>query len=103
MEDYQIATYVDLNGAWWAITASTVVLAGAEVGLIAIPLWLSRPIVVFSLAANLGDMVNDAVDMPIVPNGPIDGIYPTVYYDPLHIGRAPWQLHIRRPRGRWEQ
>jgi hypothetical protein len=103
MEDYQIATYVDLNGAWWAITASTVVLAGAEVGLIAIPLWLSRGLAGAGLVADLADMVNDTVDISWLPNGPIDRTYPTIYYDLLHVGRAPWQLHFSTPRGKYEQ
>ncbi len=102
MEDYQIATYVDLNGAWWVAAGLTFAAGGVELGLVAVPVTVARILGVGALAVDVAGLAEDA-GIDILPRikfgGPVDNTYPTVYYDSLHIGKAAWQLHLSAPKG----
>ena len=90
--EYQFATYVDLNGWWWVAAGVTVAAwpPAAAGKLIA---------QIIRGAALLVDAAGLAGDVIGLDFGPVDATYPAVYYDPLRIGRAPYQIHIGPPRG----
>jgi hypothetical protein len=99
MEDYQIATYVDLGFWWWMAAGVTVVALAPEatlagLGIKAVAPWVGRA----ALVVDVVGLVKDSLRLDILP-GPTDATYPTVYYEPLHIGRSSWQLHFTAPEG----
>jgi hypothetical protein len=101
IRNYQIATYLDLNGTWllmagvtiasWPISSSSV-LAGTAAATVA------RVIAGAAVTFDALSLAADVTGSNFLA-GPMDASYPVVYYDPLGIGRAPSQLHIANPRG----
>jgi hypothetical protein len=100
MEDYAIATYVDLGFWWWMAAGTTMTAAGAEFGVFSLPLAASRWIGGAAFVADVADMISSSVDIPWLPNGPVDYTYPVVYHDTLHIGKGPLRLHFTPPKGK---
>jgi hypothetical protein len=99
MEDYAIATYVDLGFWWWMATSVTVMAWAPEGALVARFGSFGEKFVRWGALAV--DVLGIAVDIEEwkYPQ-PVDATYPVIFYDPLHIGRAPRQLHFTAPTGR---
>jgi len=97
--NYFFSSYMDYNGWWWAISGVTVAswtpgalaATGLHPTIIKIIQWLA-------VVADAAGLVSDATGWNFPP-APIDAAYPAIYYDPLGVGRAPWQIHRIPPSG----
>jgi hypothetical protein len=99
MEDYAISSYVDLNAWWIGAAGITIAAGGVTFGLIPVSSGTAAAVSNIAAIADGVTLLESAFDMFgfMDFSGPIDKVYPVVYYDPLHIGKAPWQLHLSSP------
>jgi len=84
--DCHFSTYMDYNGLWWLSAGVTVGSWSASA---------SALITLGALGVDVAGLVSDLIGWNF---GPVNATYPAIYYDPL-MPRAPWQLHMRTPRG----